>query len=161
MSSILKACGALPEQTFAPGEALITEGAPVSRLLILVSGRVSVRKGENEVASISGEGSIFGEMSALLDIPASASVIAVDEVRALCAENGKALIEENHQLAIHAARTLAQRLYHATAYLGDCKAQFSDQSSHFGIMDQILDEMLQQQPATPMSAQDDPDDPRL
>lgn len=161
MSSILTACGSLPEVTFAPGQALISEGLPVSRLLILVSGQVSIRKGDNEVAQISNEGAIFGEMSALLGIPASASVIAMGEVRALCSENGKALIEENHQLAIHTARTLAQRLYQATAYLGDCKTQFADRSDHFGIMDQILDELLQQQSPTDSDLTDDSSDPRL
>lgn len=161
MSSILNSCAALPEKTFAPGAALISQGEPVSRLFILVSGRVSVRKGDHEVAKISEEGAIFGEMSALLGTPASASVVALEDVRVLCAENGKALIEENHQLAIHAARTLAQRLYHATAYLADCKTQFSDRSDHFGIMDQILDELLQQQPSTSADTSADANDPRL
>ncbi len=161
MSSVLASCAALPEVRFAPGEALITEGNPVSRLLILVAGRVSVRKGDKEVAEISNEGAIFGEMSALLDIPASASVVAVDEVRVLCSENGKALIEENHELAVHTARTLAQRLFHATAYLADCKTQFSDRADHFGIMDQILDELMMQQRAAPAEASEDASDPRL
>ncbi|MDJ0858037.1 MAG: cyclic nucleotide-binding domain-containing protein [Dinoroseobacter sp.] len=161
MSSVLAACAALPELSFEPGTPLISEGKPVSRLFILVSGRVSVRKGDKEVARISDEGAIFGEMSALLDIPASASVIALDDVRALCAEDGAALIEANHQLAIHTARTLAKRLYHATAYLADCKTQFADRSDHFGIMDQILDELLQQQRAEPADTSEDRNDPRL
>ncbi|MEM9393192.1 MAG: cyclic nucleotide-binding domain-containing protein [Pseudomonadota bacterium] len=163
MSSILTSCAALPEVRFEPGSALISEGKPVSRLLILVSGRVSIRKGDSEVAIISNEGAVFGEMSALLGIPASASVVAIDDVRALCSENGKALIEENHELAVHTARILAQRLYHATSYLADFKTQFSDRADHFGIMDQILDELMMQQtssaPADP--SPDTNDDPRL
>jgi len=161
MSDILSACAALPERAFAPGEALISEGLPVRHLLILISGEVSVRKGDHEVARIGTEGAVFGEMSALLDIPASASVVAVDQVRTLFSDDGKALIESNHQLAIHTARTLAQRLYHATAYLGDCKAQFADRSDHFGIMDQILDELMHQPRKESAEGPAEPDDPRL
>ena len=59
------------------------------------------------------------------------------------------------------ARTLAQRLYHATGYLADLKAQFADRSDHFGMMDEILDELLQQQSKERARPESPSDDPRL
>ena len=77
---ILEFCGKLPLQTFLPGEALITEGQSAGRLYILVSGEVSVEKNGVSVARLKQPGAVFGEISALLDTKASASVIAKTEV---------------------------------------------------------------------------------
>ena len=98
-------------------------------------------KGETEVARISDPGSVFGEMSALLDLPYSASVRAVGPVRAHRSDNAAEFIAANPAVALHTARILAQRLHAATAYLADVKSQFADQKNHFAMMDRILDSL--------------------
>jgi CRP/FNR family transcriptional regulator, cyclic AMP receptor protein len=145
MPDILDACSGLPEVRFAAGDLLIEEGSPGGTLYVLISGEVVVLKGEVEVARISDEGAVFGEMSALLAVPSSASVCAVGPVRARLSEDGAGFIAANPAVALHTARILAQRLHAATAYLADVKSQFADQKNHFGMMDRILDSLMQRQ----------------
>ena len=145
MQEILEACSGLPEAHFATDDCLIEEGNPGGNLYVLISGEVVVLKGETEVARISDPGSVFGEMSALLNLPYSASVRAVGPVRAHLSENAAEFIAANPAVALHTARILAQRLHAATAYLADVKSQFADQRNHFAMMDRILDCLMQRQ----------------
>jgi CRP-like cAMP-binding protein len=162
MKDILDACKDLPVTEVASGDALIREGAETRRFFILISGTISVTKGEVEVARITEPGAVFGEISALLDIPASATVTAVDDARLYIAEDASGFIRAHPEIAVHTARILARRLYDATAYLADLKAQFQDQSNHFGMMDTILAALLEQQkPAAPDAAPTRPEDPRV
>ena len=145
MQEILDACSGLPEAHFASGDCLIQEGSPGGNFFVLISGEVVVLKGETEVARISDPGSVFGEMSALLGLPYSASVRALGPVRARLSENAAEFIAANPAVALHTARILAQRLHAATAYLADVKSQFADQKNHFAMMDRILDTLMQRQ----------------
>lgn len=158
MTEILDACSDLPEARFAPGETLLREGDAGGRLYVLLSGEVAVLKGETEVARVATPGAVFGEISALLDMPYTATVRATGEVRARVSDEAAAFIADNPAVALHTARILAQRLHAATAYLADIKAQFADQTNHFGMMDRILDTLLQRQPArqAPPAPQADP-----
>ena len=145
MQDILDICSSLPEVVFAAGDELIREGGRAGRLYVLTAGEVVVLKGETEVARISEPGALFGEMSVLLEMPYTASVRAVGPVRARLSENAAEFIASNPAIALHAARILARRLHAATAYLADVKTQFADQKNHFGIMDRILELLLQHQ----------------
>jgi CRP-like cAMP-binding protein len=160
MDELMAACSALPLETHGAGETLLAEGSRGSSLYILIEGEVKVMKGGNEIARIAQPGAIFGEISALLGTPYSANVVAVTKVRAYKSDEATAFIADNPAIAMHTARVLAQRLYHATTYLADLKEQFADKSDHFGLMDRILDELMQQQRSlsntTPRPATDDP-----
>ena len=145
MQEILDACSELPEVALDAGAVLIPEGGSGGRLYVLVSGEVAVFKGETEVARVATPGAVFGEISALLDMPYSASVVAVGPVRARLSEDAAGFIAANPAVALHTARILAQRLHAATAYLADVKAQFADQKNHFAMMDRILDQLMQRQ----------------
>ena len=160
MHEFLDACSDLPEAHFATDDWLIREGSPGGKLFVLISGEVVVLKGETEVARISDPGSVFGEISALLDMPYSASVRATGPVRARLSEDAAGFIAANPAVALHTARILAQRLHAATAYLADVKAQFSDQKNHFAMMDRILDSLMQRQSARAAEPRTTPD-PRL
>jgi CRP-like cAMP-binding protein len=158
MLDILDACSALPEARFATDDWLIREGGPGGNLFVLISGEVVVLKGETEIVRISDPGSVFGEMSALLGLPYSASVRSLSPVRAYLSENAAEFIASNPAVALHTARILAQRLHAATAYLADVKSQFADQKNHFAMMDRILDTLMQRQAsnAPPPRASSDP-----
>ena len=160
MQEILDACSSLPDVAFEAGDLLIREGGAAGRLFVLVSGEVAVLKGETEVARIATPGAVFGEISALLDMPYSASVLAVGPVTARCSEDAARFIAANPAVALHTARILAQRLHAATAYLADVKAQFADQKNHFAMMDRILDQLMQRQMPRPPQARVR-SDPRL
>ena len=161
MSELLEICASLPSKTYTAGEALITEGSVDSRLFFLVSGTVSILKGEEEVARVSDVGAIFGEMSMLLDIPSSATVLALTDLEVLCAEDGETFLSQNPRVPLFMARMLAQRLFNSTAYIADIKSQFADRSDHFALMDKILDELMHQQQKERRAGSAVKDDPRL
>jgi hypothetical protein len=61
-------------EQFGADKILITEGAKGSRLYIILSGKVVVIKGKNEIVAEMARGEIFGEMSLLSGEPATTSV---------------------------------------------------------------------------------------
>jgi CRP-like cAMP-binding protein len=70
---------------FADGESLLVEGAPSSRLIVILSGKVSVIKGKGDTASHLTDldaGEIVGEVGVLENAPCSASVVARGAVEA-------------------------------------------------------------------------------
>lgn len=161
MEDILSACMGMEVASYAPGAPLIRQGARDGCFFILRSGEVSVTKSGTEIARIDQPGAVFGEISALLDLPYSADVTATTEVTAHVTGNGADFIADNPAIALHTARILAQRLYLATAYLADLKEQFSDHADHFGVMDRILDTLLQKQGVSPLAEPHPHQDPRL
>ena len=144
MTETIALCGDLAERSFKPGETLISEGDPKPGFFVLVSGTVLVRKGDAEVARIGEAGAVFGEISALLGSPASASVIAKSPVTALTTSDGAAYLEMNPALTLHTARVLAGRVVQATIYVSDLKAQFPDRADHFGSIEDVLDALMTQ-----------------
>lgn len=149
MDWIARAANRHPEAVFGNGEILIREGAVDQPLLVLMEGSVAVFRGAIRVNRSSERGALFGEMSALLGIPSSASVIADGPVRVLRIEDGRAFLGSDPEIALHSARLLAQRLYDATTYLADLKVQYGDQQSHLGMVDRILGSLLNQQVEAP------------
>lgn len=143
--SILSHCKSYPIKEFAPGEFLLEEGKSGRSLFVLVEGKVAVMRGPVEVARIAEAGALFGEMSVLLSRPYTANVVAKSKVRAYMVENAAEFLSSSPAVALHCARLLAQRLSDATTYLADFKAQFADRSDHFGMVDEILDSLINQQ----------------
>lgn len=158
---ILAATQDYPEIAFAPGEVLIREGTVSSPLFVLLSGTVGIYRGDIRVNRTSLQGAFFGEMSILLDIPSTATVIAETDVRAARIDDSETFLAERPQVALHSARLLAQRLYDATTYLADLKRQFVDEQSHLGMVDRILGSLLNQQLERPVTSDEDRADPRL
>jgi len=161
MNAVLDECRDLEEVRFEPGEPLIREGATADRMFVLIEGEVAVSKGSVHVAIDRKPGSLFGEMSALLETSYSASVIATTPVRAYLVENPIEFMTRRPGLAIHAARLLAQRLHDATTYLADLKVQFDDRKDHFGMVDQVLGALMIQQRKVASNRETRSDDPRL
>lgn len=161
MSAILDVCEGLPKVSFEQGDVIIGEGQPGDRMYVLIDGEVLVEKGGTEVARDATPGSLFGEMSALLETPFSATVRADGPVRAYLVTDPIEFLVTRPGIALHSARLLAQRLHDATTYLADLKHQFQENTDHFGMMDQILDALLHQQRRTTVKPVEDTEDPRL
>ena len=143
--SILTYCSDHPIRSFAPGDVLLEEGRSGTELYVLLEGKVAVMRGSVEVARVKEPGALFGEMSVLLQSPYSASVVAKSDVRAHHVADAGTFLSSSPAVALHCARLLAQRLQDATTYLADFKAQFSDRTDHFGMVDEILDSLINQQ----------------
>lgn len=161
MNDIVELAGGHPVRTFGVGEVLIREGEARPNLYILVDGTVSVFRGEVRVSSSSTRGAFFGEMSVLLDMPSSASVITETPVQAVCIEDGRTFLASQPAVALHAASLLAQRLYDATSYLADLKRQFESETSHLGMVDRVLGSLLNKQLDRAEDAKPARQDPRL
>jgi hypothetical protein len=85
-------------------------------------------------------------MSVLLDMPHMATVRAMAPSRAHVVEDGAGFLESHPDVAAALARLLAQRLHGVTTYLVDLKKQFEDEASHLGMVDEILEALVHDQP---------------
>jgi CRP-like cAMP-binding protein len=159
--AVLAICDGLPEMRFAPGNTLVQEGPGSGRMFILKSGEVEVLRGETVVSSSHEPGAIFGEMSVLLHTGHGATVRAVDDVVAYHIEDARTFLQKHPEIMFHVAVILAQRLQDATAYLADFKQQFANRNDHFGLVDEVLEALVQRQkPSGPRGSQLK-SDPRL
>ena len=145
MASIADHCRALPVVVFAAGEELLREGGRTGRFYVLIEGAVEVVKTGVLINVFSDEGAVFGEMSVLLGSAHMATVRALRETSAYVVEDGAAFLEQHPEVAAALARLLAQRLHGVTTYLVDLKQQFADQSSHLGMVDEILEALVHDQ----------------
>jgi CRP-like cAMP-binding protein len=157
--SIVDLCHELPVATFAPGDVLIAEGKSTGRLYVLIEGSVAIMKGDFQINLVSDPGAIFGDMSVLLGIPHMATVRAVTPCRAHMTEDGAAFLQSHKEVTYLLSQMLAQRLQGVTTYLVDIKRQFEDHSGHLGMVDEILETLLNQQRSTfsPGSDRDEPE----
>jgi len=113
---------ALPLARYGAGETVFTEGTSTGRLLILKSGAVSIVKGGIEIATVAEPGAVFGELSALLDQPHGADVLAVDASEFHVAD-AAALLGEDPVALLYVTMVLARRLHVANQALVELKDQ--------------------------------------
>ncbi len=79
---IVKLMNIATERQFAAGEWIFRENAREDSLYIIYQGNVQILKGDVEI-TVLGPGANFGEMALVDQSPRSASVLALDDVRAL------------------------------------------------------------------------------
>ena len=107
--ALRKDFAALPIATYGAGEIVLTAGSKIGRLLILREGTVTIAKNGIEIATISDPGTVFGELSFLLDQPPAADVRALDRSEFHVADGTTPLAR--HSLAINEiAALLAERI---------------------------------------------------
>ncbi|MGV3651032.1 MAG: cyclic nucleotide-binding domain-containing protein [Devosia sp.] len=116
----------LQRDWLAPGMTLIEQGGRTGKLYVLRSGEVEVIRDGSFVLAIRTPGSIFGEMSVLLDIPHSATVKALTEVEVFVIDNALAMLEANPGWLLQIARLLAQRVNTTTAMLAARDAEAAE-----------------------------------
>ena len=161
MREILNYCSDVPIERFEAGDVLLEEGKWSGRLFIIEDGEVEVERGDTPVALVSDQGSMFGEMSVLLDVPHTATVRAITPVTARVAEDGVAFMKRHPEIAFFLARLLAQRLNAATTYLVDLKQQFEGHGDHLGMVGEVLDALIHQQENDFTPGSDREPDPRM
>jgi CRP-like cAMP-binding protein len=159
--NVLDLCADLPVVRYGAGEVMIAEGPASDRLLILVSGGAEVLRGTTQISETSEPGAIFGEISALLGGPHTATVRAVTVVEARELKGARAALKRETPLTWFVARLLAQRLVDATGYLADIKRQFADRTDHLGMVDEVLDTLIQRQRPAVAAGSELKADPRL
>ena len=146
MADILDYCEGREARSFKPGAVMIEEGGRDGTLFVLIEGQVEVLRKETQVSYIDEPGSIFGEMSVLLDMPYSATVKALSAVRAYVIEDAIKFLESQPEIAIHVASLLARRLYYTTSYLVDLQQQAAGKREDLDLVDRILAQLVQKKP---------------
>ncbi len=114
MHSWYSDCEKLPVWSYEKGDKLIQEDMKDPKLFILKSGSVEVRRRDLTMATIANRGAVFGEVSLLLDQPATASVVALEPSEFFVAEDGARFIADHPDLNLFIARLMARRLTNAT-----------------------------------------------
>lgn len=156
MADLLELSRDLPLATFPAGHVLIEEGSEPTSMFVLVSGSVTIERDGVAFASGDTPGSIFGEMSVVLQRAATATVRATSDIDVRIIEDPESFLLERPGAALQVLRTTASRLDALTQYLVDVKGQFAGQEGHLGMVDQILDTLVHHQvaPARTGSARD-------
>ncbi len=102
-------------RTLAPGEVLLTMGAPNAVMYMILAGKLSVHlEGgpQSDPVAFLAAGQTVGELSVLDERPASAHVVAAEETRVV-AVDGKtfwSLVDASHDFAINLLVLMAGRL---------------------------------------------------
>ena len=124
---------------------MLEEGRRHHVVMLLVSGSVRVTNGGTEIHVIDEPGAVFGEMAALLDGEATATVTTLTECVFRRTDDPLAVLREQPGFALEVATTLARRLDLVTRYLADVRAQYADREDHLGVVDEVLESLLQRQ----------------
>lgn len=142
MIDILELTKDEPVFTVADGAAVVSDGDRTGALFVLVDGALEVRHHGHPIARFSEPGTIVGEMGLLLDIPATADVVAIGQTVVRRMDDAEQCFQSNPGFARHLATVLAQRLWSVTTYLGDLQDQYADRSDTLGLMPTVLGDLL-------------------
>jgi len=145
MRELLDYCESLPEVSVEPGVVLLAEGTKSGLIFVLIEGEVDILKKDFRIGKLDQPGSLIGEISALLDIPHIASVVAKSSSRLYKIENQSDFLKSNTEFTYPLAILLAKKLNTITNYLADIREQYNDRGDHLGMVDQILEELINQQ----------------
>ena len=101
------------EQTYGPGDVIVGQGDPATRLFIIVSGTAAVEQDPQGRVGSLGEGEFFGELALIEAHGRTATVRAETELTCLVipAWEFKASLEEHPQMAIPMLHTIIARLH--------------------------------------------------
>ncbi|MEO7223976.1 MAG: cyclic nucleotide-binding domain-containing protein [Devosia sp.] len=143
MPDILEYCKGRKVETFKSGATLIKQGGEDRKLFVLVEGQVEVLRQDTQVSYIEEPGSLFGEMSVLLDMPYSANVKALSSVKAYVIDDAIQFLSSKPEIALELAALLARRLYYTTSYLVDLQQQAAGRREDLDVVDKILAQLVQ------------------
>jgi len=142
LDAFLELAAGLPQRVVEAGDVLLTEGDVGSMLVILVDGVLRVEKAGVPIASITEPGSCVGELSLLLDVPATADVVVSETATVAFVDDARRMLEDHPNLALALARLLAARLQHMTTYLADLQNQYADHDGGLGMVDVVLGSLM-------------------
>ena len=108
-AALQKSLAALPLATYKAGETVLAAGSRTGRLLFLKNGAVAVVRQGIEIAWSAQPGTVFGEISALLNRPHTADVRTLEPSQFYVAD-AAALLAQDTVALLYVAAVLAERL---------------------------------------------------
>jgi CRP-like cAMP-binding protein len=145
MREILEHCGGIPVEAVAKDTVLLREGEKSGHAYVLVEGCLEVLRGDTQVAVSEEPGSLYGEMSILLDSSHTATVRTVTDSRVHVIADAAAFFRDHPNLAWLTAKLLARRLNAATSYLADLMSQYEGYGDHLEMVGDVLASLLHEQ----------------
>ena len=107
---------------YEPGETVITEGEEDYSICILWEGRLGVFKQGQQIAEMTLPGTVFGEMSAIMERPRTATICAVEKSYVIRMAQGlDQLIFQHPKLLRAILKSMAFRLEQAGSDLAYCR----------------------------------------
>jgi CRP-like cAMP-binding protein len=99
--------------SYAPGQAVVSEGDPATRLYVIVSGHATVTQRELGLVATLEPGEFFGELALIEGHGRTASVTAADELECLTisAWEFKASLHEHPEMAVPMLETIIARIH--------------------------------------------------
>lgn len=157
---LLDAVAGLARVELSGGERLIAAGAGGGALYVLAAGALVIERDGRPVARLDTPGAIVGEMSLLLDAPATADVFAAPTAAVHRVDDPESLIAAHPELMRHLAETLARRLHRVSSYLDDLHRQFDDRAGTLGLVPTVLEDLLgAERPRAEPGSEREPDGP--
>ena len=142
MEALLDLAARFPSRSLGSGEVLIAEGDAGGRLFVLLDGALRVEKSGIAIASIATPGGCVGELSSLLDIPATADVVASEASTVAVVEDAERVLAAEPDLVLTLARLLASRVQSMTTYLADLQLQYADNEGGLGMVGAVLGTLM-------------------
>jgi CRP/FNR family transcriptional regulator, cyclic AMP receptor protein len=156
---LLELTAELPRRQLTGGETVIVEGEPTGVLQILESGSLHVRKGDVTVAVLDRPGAVVGEMSVLLGVPPTASVVAATDAVLRVAADGAGFLASRPDIGLLVARMLAERLHLVTTYLADLQQQYGGAGTQLGLVSEVLSSLTEMTGSSPEPGSEREPDP--
>lgn len=100
----------LTEKVFQKGSILLKEGEQADNVYILKEGDVAISVAGEEVCKVCTPNAVFGEVSALLSMENSATVVAVRRTVVWVIDDFQAYLTANPDAMLSVSRQLAKRL---------------------------------------------------
>src|SRR5215207_3751300 len=110
MTDLLVLSDGQPNSRLADGDVLIEEGSMPDRLFVLVTGELVIEHDGVAFARVDTPGAVFGEMSAVLGRPATATVRASGSATLRVVDDPVGFLSEQPGAALSVLRTTASRL---------------------------------------------------
>ncbi|MBE2203046.1 MAG: cyclic nucleotide-binding domain-containing protein [Chthoniobacterales bacterium] len=145
MANILKFAEGQKAQKFAAGKEVIRQGEKTGCLFFLVEGAVEILRDGVSVATVSESGVIFGEMSALLDVPHTATVRTLKPSAFCIIPDALAVLQSSPEVSHAICKLLARRLNAVNKYLVETRHQLEG-DDHLEFVIKTLEGLLHHQP---------------
>ncbi len=144
MDTFLSLAQGYPRRSLEAGDRLIVDGEATGSLFVLIEGSLRIEKAGVAIAVLTEPGACVGEMSLLLDVRATADVVAGDGSSVVAViDDARSILESEPGLTLALARLLAERLQTMTTYLVDIKHQYADHEGGLGMVDVVLGSLMQ------------------
>ena len=126
------------------GSTIIEQGEVGGTVFVLVEGTVSIERDDTVLAVLDSPGALIGEMSTVLQRPASASVRAVTDITLLEATDGASFLRASRRAA-RGRFGHWRRVDNLTGHLVDVKRQYGNDTGHLGMLDDVLSSLMHHQ----------------